>query len=142
MFAAVGDPSGTTKGNMLEETSFDVLQRLGIPAFPAPTNNIDPRIAAVETMLYQQRDGEAALVIDGSRCPMLVRALNGAYRYGKTPAGQPKPVPDKVRPYADLVDDLQYVCLTVNSGLTIHIAKRIRPKLKKTRNTPSAAGWT
>lgn len=142
MFAAVGDPSGVAKGNMLEENSFDVLRRLGIPAFPAPTNNIDPRIAAVETLLYQQRDGGPALVIDGSRCPMLVRALNGAYKFAKTKDGNPKPLPDKNRPYADLVDDLQYVCLTVNSGMTLHIAKKIRPKKLSTRVRPSAAGWT
>mgnify|MGYP003693551945 CR=1 FL=1 len=60
LFAAVGDPSGVAKGNFLEEDSFDVLRRLGIPAFPAPTNSIESRLAAVENLLFQQRDGGPA----------------------------------------------------------------------------------
>ncbi len=142
LFAAVGDPSGVSKGHMLEENSFDVLRRLGIPAFPAPTNNIDPRIGAVETLLLQQRDGGPAIVIDRSRCPMLVRALNGAYRYGKTKQGVVKPLPEKLHPWSDLADCLQYACLVYNSGLINMIAKRIKPKMKAPRERPSAAGWT
>ena len=68
-FAAVGDPSGVAKGNFLEEDSFDVLRRLGIPAFPAPTNSIEARLAAVEALLYQQRDGRPAILVDRQGCP-------------------------------------------------------------------------
>ena len=142
-FCAVGDPSGQAKGNFLEENSFDVMARLGIPAFPASTNNIDPRIIAVETLLLQQRDGAGALLIDEDRCPMLVRALAGAYRFSKTKAGATKPLPDKSHPWSDLVDCLQYVCLVVNSGLITYIAKKIRPRAARPpRERPSAAGWT
>lgn len=142
-FAAVGDPSGTAKGNFLEETSFDVLVRLGIPSFPAVTNNIDPRVNAVEQLLLQQRDGGPAILIDEERCPSLVRAMNGAYRYGKTRAGVTKPLPEKTHPWSDVADCLQYVCLSVNSGLASLIAKRIRPRAEKRPPTKvSAAGWT
>jgi hypothetical protein len=142
-FAAVGDPSGVAKGNFLEENSFDVLQRLGIPAFPAGTNNIDPRIQAVETLLLQQRDGGPALLVDEDRCPTLVRALSGAYRFSKTQAGITKPLPDKTHPWSDVADALQYVCLAVNSGLVNFIAKRIRPKSDRPKRPPvTAAGWT
>lgn len=143
MFAAVGDPSGIAKGPMLEENNFDVMRRLGIPAFPATTNNIDPRLAAVESLLFQQRDGGPALVVDRKRCPMLIRALNGGYRFAKTKSGQTKPLPDKQHPFSDLADALQYICLVVNSGLADHIAKKIRPK--RDRRPPprvGAAGWT
>lgn len=142
MFAAVGDPSGVAKGNLLEETSFDVLRRLGIPAFPAPTNNIEPRLAAVENLFYQQRDGGAAIIIDRGRCPLLVRALNGAYRFGKTTSGQTRPLPEKSHPWSDLADCLQYVALTMNSGMVQLIARRIKPKIKQPKQTMSAAGWT
>lgn len=141
-FAAVGDPSGVSKGHMLEETSFDVLRRLGIPAFQAPTNNIDPRLGAVETLLLQQRDGGPALVIDRERCPMLVRAMNGAYRYGKTKQGVVKPLPEKLHPWSDLADCLQYACLVYNSGMVNMIAKKIRPRVVKPREPLSSAGWT
>jgi hypothetical protein len=143
LFAAVGDPSGVAKGNFLEETSFDVLQRLGIPAFPASTNNIDPRILAVETLLLQQRDGGPAILVDVDRCPSLVRALGGAYRFGKTKAGTTKPLPEKSHPWSDLADCLQYACLALNSGLTAFIAKRIRPRpAKRPQSQVSAMGWT
>lgn len=142
MFAAVGDPSGIAKGNMLEENSFDVLRRLGIPAFPAPTNNIDPRLGAVETLFLQQRDGGPAIIISRKGCPMLVRALNGAYRYANTKAGDRKALPEKKHPWSDLADCLQYVCLTMNSGLVHMIAKRIKPKVQIERQRSSAAGWT
>jgi hypothetical protein len=142
-FAAVGDPSGVAKGNMLEEDSFDVLRRLGIPAFPAPTNSIDPRLAAVEQLLYQQRDGAAALTIDREKCPSLVRALAGAYRFGKTKTGQTKPLPDKKHPWSDVADCLQYVALTANSGLVERISRRIKPRqAKRPPSRVSAAGWT
>jgi hypothetical protein len=142
-FAAVGDPSGVAKGNFLEEDHFDVMARLGIPAFPAPTNNIDPRILAVETLLLQQRDGGPALIVDEEMCPQLIMAMGGRYRYSKTQAGVVKPLPDKSHPWSDLADALQYVCLVVNAGMVHFIAKRIRPKLKANpKARVSAAGWT
>ena len=143
LFAAVGDPAGVAKGNFLEEDSFDVLRRLGVPAFPAPTNAIESRLAAVEQLLFQQRDGGPALVIDRQRCPMLVRALNGAYRYARNQAGLTKPLPEKLHPASDLADALQYVCLALNSGIVNFIAKRIKPKLKTPpKKRVSQMGWT
>lgn len=143
MMAAVGDPSGVSKGNFLEENSFDVMNRLGVPCFPAPTNKIDPRTRAVETLLLQQRDGAGAILVDEQLCPMTVRALGGAYRYGKTPSGQTKPTPEKTHPWSDLMDDLQYVCLVLNSGMVNAIAKRLRPRKERSRESRvTAGGWT
>jgi len=144
---AVGDPSGIARGPFLEETSFDVLRRLGVPAFPATTNDIDARLASVEQLLFQQRDGGPALIIDRVKCPMLVRALNGAYRYGKTKDGQTKPLPEKKNPWSDLVDALEYVCLVWNAGLVDRIAKRLKPKadkrkLQERRLQADPRGWT
>lgn len=141
-FAAVGDPSGISKGNFLEENSFDVMRRLGVPAFPAPTNAIDPRVRAVEQLLLSQRDGGPAILIDAERCPMLIRALNGAYRYAKNKAGETKPTPEKKHPWSDLVDCLQYVCLVYNAGLTNFITRKVRPKANIARERVSAGGWT
>jgi len=142
-FVAVGDPAGKGKSDILEENNFDVLKRLGIPAFPAPTNNIDPRITSVETLLLQQRDGGPALAFDEFGCPNLIRALNGMYRFSKTQAGITKPLPDKTHPWSDLADALQYVCLSLNSGLVQFLAKRIRMKAaKQPKQRVSSAGWT
>lgn len=144
MVCAIGDPSGNAKGNILEETSFDAMHRLGIPSFPATTNDIDPRIRGVEALLLQQRDGGPALIIDGGRCPNLVRAMQGGYRYAKTRDGQTKPLPEKKHPWSDIADCLEYVCLVFNSGLYGYMARKIirsaQPRALK--EPPAAAGWT
>ena len=129
-FAAVGDPSGVAKGNFLEEDSFDVLQRLGIPGFPAPTNNIDPRILAVETLLLQQRDGGPALVIDEDKCPMLVQALSRA-----TASPRPRPAPSSRCPTRSTRGPTSPTACSTSAWWSTpawcnFIAKRIRPKLK------------
>jgi hypothetical protein len=143
-FACVGDPSGAHKTTITEETSLDALRRMGIPAFPAPTNDLFPRLNAVEQLLLQQRDGGPALLIDATRCPKLVQAMSQNYRYAKAKqTNLTKPLPDKTHPWSDLADDLQYVALTVNSGLVNFVAKKIMPK-PKMRPKPriSAGGWT
>lgn len=140
---AVGDPSGVAKSSNNEETSFDVMIRLGIPAFPAPTNDLDARIRAVEALLLQQRGGEAALVIDEERCPVLCRAMQGAYKYGKTRDGQTKPLPDKSHPHSDICDALEYICLVFNSGMYGYMVRKIlRGRETKPRRVKSSAGWT
>ena len=145
-FAAVGDPSGRAKGNFLEEDSFDVMRRLGIPCFPAPSNNIQRRAwpgggsPSLATGLGTCRP---ALVIDEARCPMLVRALNGAYRYQRNQAGVTKPLKETKHPRSDNCDDLQYVCMTYNSGLSDYVARKIKPKVRKRdQDAPSSLGWT
>jgi hypothetical protein len=50
----VGDPSGVAKSNISEESCFDAVQRHGLPAYPAPTNDIEPRLRAVENLLLRQ----------------------------------------------------------------------------------------
>jgi hypothetical protein len=144
MMAAVGDPSGVARGPFLEENAFDVMIRLGVPAFPATTNDIDARIRSVEALLHQQRDGGPALVVNEERCPMTVRALNGAYRFAKTKAGTTKPLPDKNHPFSDLMDCLEAVCLVYNAGLTNYIVKKIRPRrtVPLVKNSVPASGWT
>jgi hypothetical protein len=143
--ALVGDPSGRAKGNFLEEDSFDVLHRLGLPAFPSTTNDIDPRIRAVEALLLQQRDGGPAIIVDATRCPQTARALGGSYMYGKTRLGQTKPVPEKKHPASDIMDCLQYVCLVYNSGMVNFITRKlVRKQAPQNRGQPaiSSAGWT
>jgi hypothetical protein len=76
-------------------------------------------------------------------CPNLIRALNGMYRFSKTQMGTTKPLPDKTHPWSDVADALQYVCLSLNSGLIQFLAKRIRPKgPKQFKPRVSSAGWT
>lgn len=136
----VGDPAGMAKSTISEETSFDVLKRLGFSTMPAPTNDLDPRIRAVDALLLQQRDGGPALVIDGTRCPTIVRALDGGYRYAKTRQGVRKPTPDK-NEYSHVADALQYACLAVHGGMETLITSRLTRSAPK-KPAPRTGGWT
>ncbi len=137
----IGDPSGISKGSIYELNTFDVLKNLGFIAIPAPTNNLEPRLRAVENYLSQQRDGEGALLFDRGRCPTLVRAMDGGYRYANTRSGQRKPVPDK-NEYSHPSDALQYAALAAQGGMVeTVIAQRLRGRVSNGPNFSSAA-WT
>jgi hypothetical protein len=141
--AMVGDPAGVAKGSIAEESCFDALKRLGFPCFPAPTNDIEPRLRAVETLLGRQVNGGPALMINRQRCPMLARAMSGGYRFIKTKQGALKAVPDKndKEGFSHVADCLQYVCLVVNGTMMNYIASRLRPR-SYTGPKITAAGWT
>jgi hypothetical protein len=142
--AVVGDPAGIAKDSISEENSIDVLRRLGLPAFPAPTNDIDPRLRAVEALLAGQTNGGPTLAINGPKCPMLCRAMSGGYRFAKTKQGGLKPKPEKNDPegFSHVADTLQYVCLVVHGNMMDYIAKRLYQRKKAKGPRVSAAGWT
>jgi hypothetical protein len=141
--AIVGDPSGVSKGSIGEESCFDAMKRLGLPAFPAPTNDIGPRLRAVESLLGQQVNGGPKLMISRAGCPHLSRAMSGGYRFTKHKTGALKVVPDKndKEGFSHVSDDLQYLALVVHGGLVPEIQTRLRPRTKK-RAAATAAGWT
>lgn len=139
--AIIGDPAGRSKGSIYEETSFDALKRLGFSAFPAPTNDIDPRLRAVEAWLCRQSDGGPALLIDGVRCPNIVRALAGGYRYAKTKQGQRKPLPDKNK-WSHYMDALQYVCLAAHGSMSEMMYTHLQRRNTSSRPRISASAWT
>jgi hypothetical protein len=140
--AIVGDPAGRAKGSIYEETSFDALKRMGFQAFPAPTNDIDKRIRAIEAFLLAQRDGGPAILINKEKCPTLVRALSGGYRYAKTRSGIRKALPDK-NEYSHIVDALQYAALAAHGGMVGMIAGRLgQSPRKRDRARVSAGSWT
>ncbi len=142
--ALVGDPSGVAKGNVSEESCFDALARLGLPAFPAPTNDIEPRLRAVESLLGRQTNGGPSLMINRSRCPMLCRAMGGGYRFTKMKSGALRTVPEKndKEGFSHVVDDLQYVALVVHGGVVPEITRRLQPRRKNTAPKFSARAWT
>ena len=141
----VGDPSGISKGTIAEETCFDALKRMGLPAFPAPTNDIDTRLRAVEALLGKQVNGGPALCINAKGCPWLVRAMSGGYRYKKHKDGGLRTIPEKFdkEGFSHIADCLQYIALVVHGGLVHEFARRLTPRVKRTeRPRITAAGWT
>lgn len=142
--ALVGDPAGVAKDSHSEETSFELLTRCGFSAFPAPTNDIDPRLRSVEAFLGRQVGGGPALVINKEGCPKLIRAMAGGYRFKKNKEGARRAIPDKNDKdgYSHVADTLQYVCLVCHGGMVGDIARRLQPPVKSTKPPPSSAGWT
>src|ERR1035437_8203460 len=141
----VGDPSGVAKGSVSEESNFDALGRLGLPWMPAPTNDLDPRLRAVEAMLGRQiGGGKPALMVSRAGCPFLIRGMAGGYRFMKTKAGASKPAPDKndKEGFSHVADTLQYVCLVAHGGLTGEIALMLRPRQSKKREPMPSSAWT
>jgi hypothetical protein len=135
----VGDPSGVARGQIGEESVFGMFKRLGISSQPAQTNNIEPRLRAVEKWLLSQRDGGAALLISPT-CFTLIRAMQSRYRYARTKSGVLQPVPDKGHPWSDIADALQYGVLG-HSGTVLGRLIKIRRDHNAPRKTGSG-GWT
>ena len=146
----VGDPSGMSKDSLFELNSFDLLRQCGLAAEPAPTNDLEPRLRSVEDFFTRNVAGGPAILIDGTRCPTLVAALSGQYKFGITldaSGGQyVKSVPEKLHPWSDIADCLQYVCLVAgNAGAYAwvlgRIVQQLRPR-RPTRVAPSSLAWT
>jgi len=141
----VGDPSGIAKGSVSEESNFDALGRLGLPWMPAPTNDIDPRLRAVEAMLGRQiGGGKPALMVSRKGCPFLIRGMAGGYRFTKTKLGGLRAVPEKndKEGFSHVADTLQYVCLVAHGGLMTEIAIMLRPRQSKKRPPMPSSAWT
>jgi hypothetical protein len=140
----IGDPAGVAKGSVSEESNFDALKRMGFPCYPAPTNDIDPRLRAVESLLGRQTNGGPTLIFNRTGCPMLIRAMSGGYRFTKMKGGALRAIPDKndKEGFSHVADCLQYACLAMGGGIIGEIARRLRPRMGAKRPTISAAGWT
>jgi hypothetical protein len=137
----VGDPSGTSKSTLYEESEFDLLRRMGYKAMPAPTNDLDPRLRAVEAWLLKQHDGKGAILFDRLKCPTIIRGLAGGYRYAKTRNGTRKPLPDK-NEYSHPIDALQYACLVAHGQMNAAIGRVLGHRQRSERPRVSSAGWT
>lgn len=135
----VGDPSGIARGQIGEESVFQALKRLGLAAQPAQTNNIDPRLRAVEKWLLQSRDAGPALLISPT-CTNLIKALRAKYRYAKKKDGELHPLPEKSHPWSDLADAFQYAILGFSGNI---LARLVRSRRDTTQQrVVSSGGWT
>lgn len=136
----VADPTGRHKSQVNEDSPFDVLRRLGFKCYPAPTNDLEPRLRACEQMFLRATDGGPSVMIDAEGCPLLVTAMKSKYRYKRKKAGELDESPEKTHPWSDLADDLQYMCLSMSNN---HIGKLIqREQPRRSPHRVSVASWT
>lgn len=148
----IGDPAGNAKDSLIEFNAFDVLKAHGFSAVPAPTNDIDQRLNAVETFLMTMNAFGPGLIIDRSRCPTLVKAMKGGYRFSKhkpdtfSPVGENKPKPNKNN-YSHVADALQYAALGCQSATLAWIARyffgraRGSMAIEANRQKPTPRSW-
>jgi hypothetical protein len=145
----IGDPSGMAKDTLFEVNAFDIIKKSGLRAEQAPTNDIEPRIRAVENFLLRQAGGRPGIMFDRKKCPTLIAGMNGQYKYAVTPdlsgGVYRKDTPEKLHPWSDCCDALQYSCLvTGNVGAYAWVlsqaVRSMRPRPVRQRVSPLA--WT
>jgi len=135
----VADPKGRDKSQVNEDSPFDMLKRLGFAVYPAPTNNIDPRLRAVEQLLLHQVGGGPQLMIS-DRCTNLIQAMKYWYRYRRKTTGVLEDKPEKTHPWSDVADCLQYMSMSTNANYLGKVMNSMRPKERKP--PPAIGGWT
>ena len=136
---AVVDPAGRQRSQIGEQSVIEAINEAGISAIPAVTNQIAPRLRAVEKY-FNRRNG---IAIDPERNARLIVALQYGYRFPRDREKALKETPDKSHPDSDLADALQYLCLGVESRFMARRTQmRNQASSESPQKTPSAAGWT
>lgn len=136
----IADPSGVEQSQLTNDSPFDALRATGFLAYPAPTNDVEPRLRAVERMLRTTILGEPGIQISRRGCPTLIMALGNKYRYKKKVNGQLEDRPEKLHPWSDVVDCLQYMALGASGNYAARAMRHGAPRPR--REQASAAGWT
>lgn len=134
------DPAGMQRSQNDESTVADIVRAEGLVVVAAHTNSIAARIAAVDSFFTRMVDGEPGVLIDPEHNHELIMALAGKYRYKTNKNGETADVPDKQRPWADLVDGMQYGCLYADGGTTF--GREVRQAARREIKPAVARGWT
>lgn len=134
--AVGGDPAGWSKSQINEQSCADVLALAGFVAVKPATNDIDPRLRAVEALLKQQVGGEAMFLINKARCPTIAAGFEHGYRYRRKRDGTFDLSPEKNK-FSHPHDATQYGCMVLDYAPSRLMANRTVPEVKI-----SMAGWT
>jgi len=131
-YHVIGDPAGWAKSQLSEENAFDVLKKCGFTmSRPAPTNDVDKRIQAVEHLLAQQVDGKAMFLFSPETTSKgmkhLIAGLDGGYMYKRKTDGSYEVTPQKNH-YSHDNDALQYLALGANLTGGANFRQRVEVK--------------
>lgn len=134
----IGDPAGAVRAQTDERSVFDILRQEGFNVRPAKTNNISPRLAAVDAHLMGlAMDGLPRMLIDQS-CVNTIRALRGGYRFKAKKDGEYDTTPEK-NSHSHVADALQYLCLHADGGRTF--GQDGFSAMRRPVKTASMAAW-
>jgi len=123
-----GDPAGDDRGQADEKTPFQILRKAGIKIFPAPTNDIELRVGAVENALTRMVMGQSGLLIDPS-CRTLLAGFKGKFNYPKRGTVNGAEIYDDKptkNAYSHVQDAAQYMMLGAGEGRDQIAAKSSR----------------
>ena len=130
-----GDPAGDQRAQTDERTPFQILNVLGLTAYPAPTNDLTTRLETVESMLNKLIDGQPAILLSPT-CLNLIKGFESGYCYKRVRVSGDErhhETPDKNR-YSHPMDALQY--LLCGAGESRHIlAKKHASQPTKAKST-------
>ncbi|MGU7895804.1 hypothetical protein, partial [Escherichia coli] len=82
------DPAGTHKTEVSDVSPMDILEQNGFRVVPAPTNDIDRRISAVERQLLLHNG-----IVFSPACKALINAVATEYRYKTRKNGELEETP-------------------------------------------------
>ena len=122
----VVDPAGTQRAQTDERSAVDIIKAEGFRVMPARTNNITPRIAAVDDYLMRQVDGDPGFLMDPS-CIRLKAALMGGYRFKKNGDGLEKS--GDAGKHSHIGDAISYLMMhigSLDSGAMMHTRREVR----------------
>lgn len=131
-----GDPAGWAKSQINELSCADILRREHLVALRATTNDIAPRLEAVERQLSLQTGGRPALQIDPS-AERLIVGFNSKYRYKRLRDGTYTLAPEK-NEWSHIHDARQYAALTADIANAYAVQMTTRQDVMPV----NSAGWT
>jgi hypothetical protein len=134
-----GDPTGSTMDQSDDMTPFKVLRAQGIICRPAPSNDPEVRIEAVEGALNRLTDGKPALMISPT-CRKMIAGFLGGYQFRRmqiTGKQQYDTKPDKNK-FSHPHDALQYAALGMGEG---RVATTGRRKAQQRAIKTGPASW-
>jgi hypothetical protein len=133
------DPAGCRKSEVNDESPKDVLEKEGFKVIPAPSNDIDRRLGAVERQMVLHNG-----ILISPACKVLLNAVASEYRFKTKKNGELEDTPEKKHPISDVADGLQYATM-VASGDVYGRVMRVLNRGKRRENSaaaPVARGWT
>jgi hypothetical protein len=137
-FASI-DPAARQRSQIGEQSVVDAVREEGYTCLLATTNDISPRLRALERPMLLTLDDSPGLLIDRRFNADFITAMAYEYRFKRMKDGNLEEKPEKKHPWSDLVDAAGYGVLNVNSGA---IARAIRPPASSNGPKITAAAWT
>lgn len=130
------DPAGCRKSEVNDKSPKDVLEEYGFKVIPAPTNDVQRRVEAVERRLAMNYG-----MLFSPACQKLISAVAADYKYRAKKNGELEDYPEKKHPVSDLADALQYATLLAAGDVQGKVM-RILNRGARQYVQPPMRGWT